>query len=277
MSSGTWWQRLTGTGSDGSSLTDRVSAAASQAGAGGSSTSSAPISGAHPESATYYHVKPYAQQGGYSGIPSSVGTSGATANTIGALQNAFINNPATQQQVMAAASIWYGYPVKNMSYGTGLLNQFSEIYAANPTGPGPWQMIRGLLNGTITNPDGSGPGGGPGGGGGGGGGGSSTTMQIRLTDPESAKQLINTAMASLLGREATSEEYKKFLTTLNSEERSNPIVTTVEGDTVTTTGGTNPNQIAEDYATSREDFAEFQAATTYMDAFIAALEDPVNI
>ena len=135
-------------------------------------------------------------------------------------------------------------------------------------------MITGFLNGT--NPATSGGGGG-GGYGGGGGGGSSTTSQIQLTNPDQAMQLINTAMASLLGRRATSEEYDKFLTTLNDAERSNPIVTSVSGDTVTVTGGTSSAQIAEDYVTSRPDYAEFQTATTFMDAFISALDDPVSI
>lgn len=215
---------------------------------------------------------PGTQTGGYSGIP--VTYRGWNAPSLGTLKTAFWSDPVTQRTVMAAASAYYGYPVKNMSYGASLIDDAVQAASANPTGPTAWEMITGFLNGT--NPATS-SGGGGGGYGGGGGGGSSTTSQIQLTNPDQAKQLINTAMASLLGRRATSEEYKKFLTTLNDAERSNPIVTSVEGDTVTVTGGTSSAQIAEDYVTSRPDYAEFQTATTFMDAFISALDDPVSI
>jgi hypothetical protein len=219
-----------------------------------------------------YRYIPGATQGGYSGIPYSPGLSGATAQTQGGLVASFYNNPYTHQTVMDAATVAYGYK-PNMLQAAGLLNTFSEMWASNPSGPTPWGMVKGLLNGSFSLDDGSGGGGGGGYGGGGGG----TTSQIRLTDPESAKLLINNAMAGLLGREATQEEYKAFLKTLNNEERNNPVVSTASGNTMTVTGGTNPQQIAKDYSESREDFAEFQAATTYMDAFMAALDDPVDI
>lgn len=215
--------------------------------------------------------RPNYTQGGYSGIPSSNNT-GPTANTIGALKSSFWTDRRTQATVMAAASAYYGYPVKNMSYGAGLIDDAVQAASANPNGPTAWQIITGFLNGTT---DMSSDGGG--GSYGGGGGGSSVTSQIQLTNPDQAKQLINSAMAGLLGRRATNDEYKKFLKTLNSAERSNPMVTSVEGDTVTVTGGTSAAQIAEDFVSSRPDYAEFQAATGLMDAFISALDDPVSI
>jgi len=212
------------------------------------------------------------QPGGYSGIPSSY--TGATANSLGTMQSAFMNSPSTQATVMAAASAYYGYPVKNMSYGMSLINDAVQMAGSNPSGPTAWSMITGLLNGSSPMGAGGAPGGG---GGGGGGGGSSTTIQYRLTDPDSAKQLVNAAMSNLLGRRATDDEFKEFLTSLNKEEKANPIVTTSSGDTVSTTGGTSPTQITEDYVTSREDYAEYTAATSLMDAFMAALDDPVSI
>ncbi len=216
-------------------------------------------------------LRPNYTQGGYSGIPASNFT-GPTANTLGGLKLAFWNDPRTQATVMAAASAYYGYPVKNMSYGASLIDDAVQAASGNPNGPTAWQMITGFLNGSNAASASSG-----GGGGGGGGGGSSTTSQIQLTNPDQAKQLINTAMSSLLGRRATSEEYNKFLTTLNAAERSNPIVTRVEGDTVTVTGGTSAAQVTEDYVTSRPDYAEYTAATSLMDAFVSALDDPVSI
>jgi hypothetical protein len=43
-----------------------------------------------------------------------------------------------------------------------------------------------------------------------------------------------------------------------------------------TTGGFNPSTFAEDYAQGMEGAAEFQAATTYLDAFINALRPVVQ-
>jgi hypothetical protein len=116
--------------------------------------------------------------------------------------------------------------------------------------------------------------------GGGGGGGSSTSRQIRLTDPQGARALIDNALESYLGRRATTDEQQQFLRALNVQEQRNPTVTrTTSGGGATTsvtTGGFNPSTFAEDYAQGMEGAAEFQAATTYLDAFINALRPVVQ-
>lgn len=112
--------------------------------------------------------------------------------------------------------------------------------------------------------------------GGGGGGGTSRSTQIRLTDPQGARALIDQALTQYLGRTATAKEQKAFLKALNVQEARNPTVTTVSrgggGTTAVTTGGFNPSTFAQEYAQGMEGSAEFQAATTYLDAFIQALK-----
>lgn len=116
-------------------------------------------------------------------------------------------------------------------------------------------------------------------GGGGGGGGVSRTTQMRLTDPQGARALIDNALAQYLGRKATAKEQKAFLKALNVQEAKYPTVTTSVsgggGASVVTTGGFNPSTFAEEYAQGMQGSAEFQAATTFLDAFIGALRPVV--
>jgi hypothetical protein len=44
-----------------------------------------------------------------------------------------------------------------------------------------------------------------------------------------------------------------------------------------TRGGTDPYQFAEDYALAQEGSAEYQAATTYLDSFMSALDNPMEL
>ena len=212
--------------------------------------------------------------GGYSGIPSyaSMGyNTGWAAMNGSQLRESFWSNPQTQAIVMAATSAAYGYPVKNLLMGQSMLEGFAEDSYNNPSGMSPWQKVMALYNGEAGTAPGSG------GGGGGGGGGGAPTNTVQLTDPDSAKQLINTAMASLLGRQATTDEFDTFLKTLNQAEMDNPLTVKIEGNTAIQSGGVNAAQRAQDYTQSRPDYAEFQSATTLMDAFISALDDPVDL
>lgn len=135
---------------------------------------------------------------------------------------------------------------------------------------------------------GSGPGGaGSGGGRGGGGGGSSmsvvTSTSTSLTDPGSARKLVDDALSNYLGRKATSKEQANFLKALNIQEQQNPTITRQVSKTagaggvsnttqqVTSQGGFNPSTFAEEWAASQEGAGEYQAATTLLDAFIGSL------
>lgn len=219
-------------------------------------------------------VRPYKWGGGgYSGIPAQT-QYGWSATNLSQLQSAFWSNPKTQRTVMAAVSVAAGYPVKNLQHGAALLNDFGEIAASNPDGPTAWEYILNLTKGI--GPDGL-PVSTSGGGGGYGGGGGGTTSSVSLTNAETAKQIVNTAMSTLLGRQATDDEFKDFLKSLNEAEMNNPMTVSLQGNVAVQSGGVNAAQQAQDFVTSREDYAEYTAATSLMDAFISALDDPVSL
>ena len=81
------------------------------------------------------------------------------------------------------------------------------------------------------------------------------------------------------------EEQAKFLKALNIEEKANPTITNQSGFTsggntsqnVNTSGGSSSQDFADRFAKSQEGYAEYQTATTYLDAFIKALENPARI
>lgn len=110
------------------------------------------------------------------------------------------------------------------------------------------------------------------------------TRTVQLTDPGTANQVLNRALTSFLGRQSTVEEQRAFLKALNVQEKANPTVTTAVGNTTragttqsqTQTGGFNREDFSERFAKSQEGYAEYQTATTYLDAFTKALENPTR-
>lgn len=115
------------------------------------------------------------------------------------------------------------------------------------------------------------------GGGGGGGGAPAPTKRVNLTDPDTANQLVDSALEQYLGRQANPEESKAFRQALRKAEMRNPTEVEVRGDTAITRGGVNPQARAEEFAMAQEGAAEYQAATTYLDAFIQGIQSPVGI
>lgn len=112
---------------------------------------------------------------------------------------------------------------------------------------------------------------------GGGGGYSGPVTQTRLTDPTTAENLLDTSLKNYLGRAATGREKSEFVKALNRYEAQNPTVTTPMGPGGSvTTGGAQPTVFAEQFAQSQEGAAEYQAATTYLDAFLGSLGNPVG-
>lgn len=105
-----------------------------------------------------------------------------------------------------------------------------------------------------------------GGGGGGGGGGS-----VSLTNYTTAKAILNQAMSAWLGRQASEAEVSNFLALLNEQEKANPVVQDFSGDIAIQSGGFDPQQFAEDFAKAQPGSGEYQAVTTYLDAFLSAL------
>jgi hypothetical protein len=118
------------------------------------------------------------------------------------------------------------------------------------------------------------------------------TKSLNLTDPDSARAIINGALSKYLGRDATDEEITAYTQALNESERKSPVVTTTDTTTSydsqgrpTTTvnassqkGGVSDaqaNQMATDRAQALPDYGAYQAATTYASALFQALGAPV--
>jgi hypothetical protein len=112
-------------------------------------------------------------------------------------------------------------------------------------------------------------------GGGGDGPKTQTSTSVNLTDPKTAKGLINNAMTQALGRAATEEEIAEFVDALHAQQYANPQTSTstynADGSQVSTTssGGVDAGQIALEAAQSEDDYAEVQAGTTYFNALMS--------
>lgn len=111
-----------------------------------------------------------------------------------------------------------------------------------------------------------------------------TAKQIDLTDPTTAKAMVNDVLSKALGRAATDEELRAFGSVLNQAERSNPVTATtvsdfVEGDLVssstTRSGGIDRNQVLQDRAMQTPEYGAYQAAATYFPALLSAIQSPV--
>lgn len=109
------------------------------------------------------------------------------------------------------------------------------------------------------------------------GGAGGPTKTVNLTDPGTAKQLINRSLQQYLGRNATRKELREFVKALNSSEMANPQERGVSGSTAVASGGFNPATFAEDYAAGMEGAGEFQAVTVGLDNFINALANPTKV
>ena len=112
---------------------------------------------------------------------------------------------------------------------------------------------------------------------GGGGGPAAPTKRINLTDPDTANGLVDNALEQYLGRRANNQEQDAFRKALRKAEMKNPVSAEIVGDTAVTKGGVSPSVRAEEFAMAQEGSAEYQAGTTYYDAFISAIKNPVGI
>lgn len=129
-----------------------------------------------------------------------------------------------------------------------------------------------------------------------------TQRNVDLSSVQEARAFLMAAAEKELGRAPTSAELAAFRAALNSEERANPeqqvtrstergVTSTTYEDGVavdqqtpnrtvtsssTTTGGMDRAQYSIDYARSANDWAEYQVATTYVEAMMRALSSPVG-
>lgn len=121
--------------------------------------------------------------------------------------------------------------------------------------------------------------------GGGGGPFRNVTREVKLTEEGTARRLINDTLSRELGRVASKQETAAFLKALNFQEKENPQVRVDEGvrsaggttQDTTVSGGFDSIDFAGRFARAQEGYAEYQAATTYMDAFIDALESDSRV
>jgi hypothetical protein len=99
---------------------------------------------------------------------------------------------------------------------------------------------------------------------------------VRLTDPDTAMTLIDQSLQGALGRSASEQERNRFLKALREYEMKNPYVSTGDKTGSITTGGSNAQAFAQRYAQAQEGAAEYESATTFLDAFLGALGNPVR-
>lgn len=155
------------------------------------------------------------------------------------------------------------------------LGQAAYNYAQRPTAGS--DVFTYLKNLSASN---DGPGSkGPGGGGrsGGGGGAAPITDSINLTDPGSAKLMLDQALSNYLGRKASEDEIAKFTGALTQKEMENPNHVAVAGQTQVQSGGFNPQAFADSWASKQKGVPEFQAATGLLDTFIGSLKNPTKV
>lgn len=112
--------------------------------------------------------------------------------------------------------------------------------------------------------------------------GPTSSSNVTLSNPGDAKALVNNALSTYLGRDATEKEQAAFYAQLTAAQAANPqqSVGTTDGvnhsSTGVDSGGVNKEQMAKDFAQSRPGYSEYQGATTYLDAFIKTLKNPVG-
>ena len=118
---------------------------------------------------------------------------------------------------------------------------------------------------------------------------SQTRRSVDLTDPSTAKALVNDVLSRQLGRAATDAEVEEFRNVLNAAERANPTVTSStttyqNGDAVsqssTTSGGlgsAGAQQVVEDAVSVLPERQSYQAAATYFNALLGSLGSPVSV
>jgi hypothetical protein len=114
------------------------------------------------------------------------------------------------------------------------------------------------------------------------------SVTVNLTDPETARAIVASAMQQYLGRDPSDEQVSAFTHTLQAAERSNPQITNTtftedkNGNPVphtTTSGGFGAdaaNELVKNQVMSLPDYGAYQAGTTVMSWLEQALGSPVG-
>lgn len=212
--------------------------------------------------------------GGYSGIPVAKGFENEKMG-IARAQAFYLRLTAAER-----ATLQDNYKVVGKLFGyrkpKSLWNDVVE--AAADSGMTPWeimdQMVSDVKAGNVPDIGGDGSGGPR----------AFYNKTVNLTNPEDAQILVQNALSQYLGRNATEQELAAFTKALRKEEQASPAidqgVSGRGGTSRVTTGGVSTAQaqeMAKDFAQSRPDYAEFQASTNLLDAFIGVLENKGRI
>lgn len=104
----------------------------------------------------------------------------------------------------------------------------------------------------------------------------------KVDTQSSAAAIIDQTFQSELGRMATEDEINAFTKALNKVQAANPSSTVTSGtqsgnnrtSQTTTTAAFDPTRFAQEWAQSRPEYAETQAATTFMDLLDKAIASP---
>ena len=214
--------------------------------------------------------------GGYSGIPAS---SGLKNQQMGIAQaQAFYLRLTTQER--SKLQDYYNVVGKTFGYRKPKSLWNDVVEASADSGLTPWQIMEQMAAdvqpGAVVPEPGSRTGsGGPR---------AFYNETVNLTNPEDAQILVQNALSQYLGRNATEQELAAFTKALRKEEQASPAidqgVSGRGGTSRVTTGGVSAAQaqeMAKDFAQSRPDYAEFQASTNLLDAFIGVLENKGRI
>jgi len=140
----------------------------------------------------------------------------------------------------------------------------------------PWDVLNDLAKAAQSENSASGGGAGPT---------SGTSSSVSLTSQTEAHALLNNALTGALGRRANDADVQDFLAMLNGAEQDNPQETSWTNDpgqegvgqrqTSTSSGGVDAGQLAENFAEKQPGYDAYQRDSTYMNAFLQAIDSPV--
>lgn len=112
--------------------------------------------------------------------------------------------------------------------------------------------------------------------------------KIDLTDPTSARALVEQAFQQSMGRDPTDAEVRVLTDSLHKQQKANPQVQTSttrfdqdgnpvdDGQTTTTSGGIDPGAFIQQQAANDPEAAQYQAGTFYFQSMMNALSSPVQ-
>lgn len=223
-----------------------------------------PNYGAYPgQDQMVYMGKGYERPGG--GLPPKKGSSGAWnrgdtgMRPIAWAKNEYLSmGPAEREIWQAYAMHTAGFIPSDFNgpgYWENLLGQVAQYQTNTGEKISPWEfMIKRMEETPPTRRGGGGSSGGP-------------RAIVDLTNPMDAEVLVDNALSEYLGRQANDQEITNFVNTLNRLQRRNPRIVSKSG----TSGGINPQLVAQEYAMSRPNAAEHEAVTQYLGWMTEAL------